>query len=74
MKYLNLFPHGQNGRHFAGDISKCIFLNEFSLKFVPKGAVDNKSALVQVMAYRLFGAKPRPEPILYQFTEAYMRH
>ena len=44
------FP-GQNGRHFADDIFKRIFLNEnvrisiqFSLKFVPTGPIDNKSA------------------------------
>ena len=46
-------PLCQNGRRFADDIFKCIFLNEnvrisiqFSLKFVPKGPIDNKSALV----------------------------
>ena len=51
---LWLLSPSTNGRHFAGDILKCIFLNEnvkisilFSLKFVPKGPVDNKSALVQ---------------------------
>ena len=44
---------GQNGRHFSNDIFICIFINEkfcilirISLKFVPKGPVDNKSALV----------------------------
>ena len=43
----------QNGRHFADDILKCIFLNEnvwipmeISLKFVPKGPIDNIPALV----------------------------
>ena len=43
----------QNGRHFAEDIFKCIFLNEnvlisikFSLKFVPKGQINNIPALV----------------------------
>ena len=46
-----------NGRHFADDIFKGIFLNEnvwipikFSLKFVPKGQINNISALVQIMA------------------------
>ena len=39
----------------ADDIFKCIFLNEndriqISLKFVPKSPLDNKPALVQVMA------------------------
>ena len=44
------------------------------LKFVPKGAIDNESVLVQVMAWRRKGDKPLPEPILTQFTDAYMRH
>ena len=38
------------------------------------GPIDNKSALVEEMACRLFGAKPLPEPKLTQFTYAYMRH
>ena len=60
----------------ADDIFKCIFLNEsvrisikISLKFVPKGPIDNKSALVQVMAWRRTGDKPLSEPMLTQFTE-----
>ena len=78
---VNSSPPGQNGRHFADDIFKRFFLNgnvrisvQFSLKFVPKGPIDNKSALVQVMACRLYGAKPLSEPMLTQFTDAYMRH
>ena len=58
-----------------------IFVNEkfcisiqISLKFVPKGQIDNKSALVQVMAWRQTGDKPLPEPMLTQFTDAYMQH
>ena len=65
----------------ADNIFKCIFLDEnvrisikISLKFVPKGPTDNKSALVQVMAWHRTGAKPLPEPMLTQFTDAYMRH
>ena len=54
MAYLiNSSPPGQNGRHFADDIFRCIFLNEkfyilitISLKFVPKGPIDNNLALV----------------------------
>ena len=60
---------------------KCIFLNEndripiwISLKFVPNSPIDNKPALVQVMASHQTGDKPLPEPILIQFTNAYMRH
>ena len=44
------------------------------LKFVPKGPIDNKSALVQVMAWCRTGDKPLPEPMLTKFTDAYMRH
>ena len=74
-------PPGQNGRHFADNIFKCIFLNEkfdisirISLKFVHKGPIDNKPALVQVMAWRRTGDKPLSEPMLTRFTDAYMRH
>ena len=40
--------------------------------YVPKGPIDNESALIQVMACRLFSAKPLPEPILTQFTDTYI--
>ena len=50
---FNSSPPGQNGRHFTGDIFRCIFVNEkfrilikISVKFVPKGLIDNNSALV----------------------------
>ena len=35
---------------------------EISLKFVPKGAIDNKSAMVQVMSWHRTGHKPLPVP------------
>ena len=61
----------QNGRHFADDIFKCIFLNEnvwipieISLKFVPKGPINNIPVLVQIMAWRRSGDKPLSEPIM----------
>ena len=66
---------------FADDIFKRIFLNEnirilvqFSLKFVPKGSIDKIPALVQIMAWRRIGDKPLSEPMLTQFTDAYMGH
>ena len=78
---LNSSLPGQNGRYFTDDIFKRIFINEnirisirISLKFVPKGLIDLKAALVQVMAWQRTGNKPLPEPMLTQFTEAYMRH
>ena len=65
----------------ADDIFKCIFLNEndkipvwISLKLVHRSPIDNKSALVRVMAWRRIGDKPLPEPMMTQFTDAYMRH
>ena len=65
----------------ADNIFKCIFLNEnyiipiqISLKFVPRSPIDNKLALVQVMAWCQIGGKPLPEPVMAQFTDAYMRH
>ena len=65
----------------ADDIFNCIFLNEsdripirISLKYVPRSPIDNKAALVQVMALRRTGDKPLPEPMMTQFIDAYMRH
>ena len=63
----------------ADDIFKCIFLNEndtihiqISLKFIPRGPIDNKPALVRVMAWRRIGDQPLL--MMTQFTDAYMRH
>ena len=63
----------QNGRRFrfADDTFKGIFLNEnvrisikISLKFVPKGPINNSPALVQIMAWRRSGGKPLSEPMM----------
>ena len=50
------------------DIFKCIFMNEnvwisikISMKFVPKGPINNIPALVQIMAWRRTGDKPLSE-------------
>ena len=68
---LNTLRIRQNGLHFPGNIFKCIFLNEnvwnlieISLKFVPKGPINNIPAMVQIMAQCLAGAKPLSEPIM----------
>ena len=70
-KQLNTLRPRQNGRHFADDTFKRIFLNEdirilieISLKFVPKGPINNIPALVQIMAWRRPGDKPLSEPIM----------
>ena len=47
---------------------------EISLKFVPMGVINNKWALVQVMAWRRPGDKPISKPMLTQLTDAYSRH
>ena len=63
--FINSFPPGQNDRHFADDMFKCIFLNgnilisnKISLKYVPWGLIDNMPALVQIMVWRRSGDKP----------------
>ena len=68
--YNSLRPR-QNGRHFADDIFKCIFLNgnvwipiKISLKFVLKGPINDIPALVQIMAWRRPGDKPLSELML----------
>ena len=45
-----------------------------SLKFVPKGPIDNTSVLVQVIAWCWSGYELLPEQVLVQFTDAYMWH
>ena len=69
--FINTLRPRQNGRHFADDIFKRVFLNEniwvpikISLKFVPKGPVNNIPALVQIMAWRRPGDKPLSEPMM----------
>ena len=47
---------------------------EISLKFVPRGPINNIPALFQIMAWRRTGDKPLSEPMMTQFNDAYMRH
>ena len=68
---LTHWGRDKNGRYFAEDTFKFIFLNEnvrisieISLKFVPKGPINNIPALFQIMAWRRLGAKPLCEPIM----------
>ena len=68
---FNTLRPRQNGRHFADDNFKHIFLNEnarisieISLKFVPKGPMNNIPALVQIMAWRRPGDKPLSGPMM----------
>ena len=45
-----------------------------ALKFVRKGPIDNKPALLQVMAWCRPGDKPLPGPMMTEFIDAYMWH
>ena len=55
----------------ADEIFRCIFVNEkicilikISLKFVPRGPIDNNPALVQIMTWHRPGDKPLSEPMI----------
>ena len=68
---VNTLKPRQNGRHFADDTFKRIFLNEnvripitISLKFVFKGLISNIRSLGQIMAWRRPGDKPLSEPMM----------
>ena len=67
--FINSSPLGQNGHNFTDNIFQWIFT-----ECVPKVPIDNKSALVYVMAWRQTGDKPLTEPMLTQFTDAYLQH
>ena len=68
---INTLRPRHNGRHFADDIFKCIFLNEnvwipikISLKFVPKGPINYIPSLVHIMDWRRPGDKPLSETMM----------
>ena len=68
---INSLRPRRNRRFNADDIFKCIFLDEdvwipikSSLKFVPKGPINNISPMVQIMAWRRPGDKPLSEPMV----------
>ena len=47
---------------------------KISLKFVPKGPVNNIPAVAEIMAWCRSCAKPLSEPIMAQFTDKDMHH
>ena len=66
--YNTLRPR-KNCCHFPDNFFKCIFLNgnvkisiKISLKFIPKGPINNIPALVQIMTWSQPGNKPLSEP------------
>ena len=75
IQLVNTLRPRQNGRHFAEEILKFMFFNEnvwipfkISLKFLPKGPINNIPALVQIMAWRRSGDKPLSEPMMVRLT------
>ena len=80
-EWLTHLPLDKMADILADDIFKPIFLNEndiilikIALKLFPRSPIDNKPALVQVMAWCRIGDNPLSAPMIVQFTDAYMRH
>ena len=70
--HVNILRQRQNGRHFADDIFKRMFLNEniwipieISLKFVPKGSIDNIPALMVNLPTQICTTRPQWVKIRY---------
>ena len=68
---FNTLRPRRNEQNFADDNFKRIFFNEnvwisilISVKFVPKGPINNIPALVQIMAWRRSGDTPLSEPMM----------
>ena len=68
---VNTLRPSRNKQHFADNIFRRIFFNknvcisiEISLRFVPKGQINNIPALVQIMACCPSGDKTLSEPIM----------
>ena len=68
---VNTLGPRQDGRHFPDVIFKWIFLNKnvwisvrISLKFVPRGPINNILALFLIMAWHQSGDKPLSEPMI----------
>ena len=67
---INTSRPGQHSGQFAHSIIEFIFLYEnccililITLKYVPKGSIDNKPALIQIMTWYQTGKGPLSEPI-----------
>ena len=68
---FNVLRRRLDGSHSADDIFPCLLLNKniwisinISLKFVPKGPIDNITGLVQIMAWHHSADKPLSEPMI----------
>ena len=81
LMWVNSSLPGQNGRHLADDIFKCISLiekHEFRLtihwSLFLRVQLTIRQHLIQIMAWRRPRDKPSSEPMLTRFIDAYMRH
>ena len=79
-RYINLSLPWKKWSPFRRWYFRCIFVKEkfcilikISLKFVPKGWIDNPK-LVQIMVWCRIGDKPLSEPMLTRFTDTFMQH
>ena len=70
-QWVNTMRVRQNGCYLTNNIFKWIFFNEnvcilikISLKFVPRGPINNIPSLVQIMAWHRPGDKPLSEPMM----------
>ena len=67
---INSSLPGQNGKDFADNNFRCIFMNKkfcilikIWIQFAPKGTIDTYPALVRIMAWCRPGDKPLSEPM-----------
>ena len=69
-KIFNILKPRQNGRRFADDTFKRIFVNHHVLisikisQFIPNGPMNNVAALIQIMTCGRPGDKPVFEPMM----------
>ena len=77
---LTHLPSDKMAAIFADNIFKCMFWMKkikFRLKFywnLFTRVQYDIPALVEIMSWRRIGENPLPEPIVTQFTDAYMRY
>ena len=71
--YVTTLSPEQNGRHFAeGILNPLLILIEIQVSSWCRN--ENDLAFFQAMAWCWTGDKPSPEPMMTQFTDAYIRH
>ena len=78
--FFNTLSPRPTGHHLANDISKFISFMKFILFhfkfhwFFPSSPVNTMPASVHIMAWRPAGDKQISKPMIFYFTDTYMRH